>query len=107
MLAIAIALMMLSGVAFAEVYSGTTATLSEISICAEADGILESVCVEAGSVIEAGELLAEYQTEKVFASYGTVIGIAEADEDGLYQISIVPKETDSLRLGMTANVRIE
>ena len=74
--------LLLTGVACAEVYTGVTAALTEISVCAESDGVLENVYMEAGSMTETGALLAEYRTEKVFASQdGTVAAIHFAEGD--------------------------
>lgn len=95
MIAAALTLLMLQAFAFAEVYSGVTAALSEIAVCAEADGMLESVCAETGSMIEAGDVLAEYRTEKVFAAQdGTVAAIhyAEGDRCSGTVLEIMPME---------------
>ncbi|MBQ0092018.1 MAG: HlyD family efflux transporter periplasmic adaptor subunit [Clostridiales bacterium] len=81
-IAVLLALSALLGFACAEVYSGVTAAASEIGICAEADGVLERVWAEAGDTVDAGGVLAEYRTEKVFASQdGTVAAIHYAEGD--------------------------
>ena len=98
-----LALLALSGFACAEVYTGVTAAFSEVKICAEADGVLENVCAEAGSMVEAGAALAEYRTGKIFAAQdGTVAAVhaAEGDRCAGTVLEILP--TEKYRIYCTA-----
>ena len=95
MIAAVLALLALQGFACAEVYSGVTTAVSEIAVCAESDGVLAHVYVQNGSRIEAGETLAEYKTEKVFAAQdGTVAAVhyAEGERCGGTVLEIMPME---------------
>lgn len=90
-----IALLALQSVACAEVYAGVTTAFSEVVICAEADGVLESVCMEAGEEIRSGEVIAEYRTQKAFASQdGSVAVIHDhaGDPCGETVLEILPME---------------
>lgn len=73
-------LLALMGFARAEVFTGVTSAASEIKICAEADGVIDAVCAEAGFMIEVGDVLMRYRTEKAFASQdGSVAAIHFTD----------------------------
>lgn len=73
----------------------------------------ESVCVEiAADETQVTQFRKGMRVEITYEAdreetpaYGTVAEIADAD--GSYRVAIVPDETDGLRLGMTAWVRIE
>lgn len=80
MLALAFLLLAFMGIARAEVYVGVTAEISEIPVCADADGLLAAVFKTVGSEVEAGELLAEYQTDRVFAAQDGTVAIVHASE---------------------------
>lgn len=94
-IAMLLALAALCGAACAEAYSGVTAALSEITVCAEADGVLESVLAEAGASVDAGDVLAKYRTNRVFAAQdGTVARIhcAEGAQCSGTALEIMPME---------------
>lgn len=89
------ALLALQSLACAEVYTGVTTATSEIAICAEADGVLADVYAEAGEEVLAGDVLAEYRTEKTFASQdGSVAVIHDraGDPCGEAVLEIMPME---------------
>lgn len=81
--ALMLALAALSAPALAEVYEGTTVTLSTLAVTAEASGVVEALDVQAGQRVAAGDRLASLRSEKTFASQdGTVSLIyAEAGDD--------------------------
>ena len=89
------ALLCLSCAARAEAYTGVTTAVVEIPVCAEADGVLARVFAETGAVVDAGDILAEYRTEKVFAAQdGTVAAIhaREGDRVSGTALEIMPME---------------
>ncbi len=72
----ALALACLTGGALAEVYDGVTVAAATEAVPAESGGTVETACVQAGSVVAQGELLAGLRTRKVFAAEdGTVARI--------------------------------
>ena len=95
MIAILAAWLALQCFACAEVYSGVTTALSEIKVCAEADGVLEHVYAEEGAAVKAGDLLAEYQTDKFFASQDGRVAALHCDvgdQCGESVLEIMPME---------------
>ena len=89
------ALIWLTFAACAEAYTGVTTAGEEIPVCAEADGVLAHILARTGEAVEAGDILAEYRTEKVFAAQdGTVAAIhaAEGDRVSGTALEIMPME---------------
>ena len=74
------ALLMLNSTALAETYEGTTAAASTTAVEAESGGILQSMNVLPGSVVESGDILCEVSTTKVFATEDGVVGSISASE---------------------------
>lgn len=58
------------------VYAGEVVAAQEVNVLAPADGTIESYAVQAGERIAAGDLVATYETEKVYATGdGTVAAV--------------------------------
>ncbi len=74
-----IALLMLSVSAMAETYEGKTAAAGSLSVEAESGGILETLNVLPGSYVQAGTVLAEIATTKVFATQDGVVANLTAE----------------------------
>lgn len=66
--------------ALAEVYSGVTVALQTQTILAETSGTLESINVISGEQIDSGDILATFQTTKVFANQDGHIARILAEE---------------------------
>lgn len=73
------ALLMVSA-AKAEVYEGTTVPTAYVQVTAETSGILQTLNVGVGSLVEEGDVLASVSTAKVFAKHdGTVVRTEAAE----------------------------
>lgn len=71
--------LLLPASALAEVYEGTTAALSAVTVAAERAGVV-GAAVEAGSRVEAGDALAELKPERAFASQDGKVSLVYAGE---------------------------
>lgn len=76
-----LAMAFISAPALAEVYAGTTVATRTVPVTAEAAGVLQSLNAEIGMQVSRGDVLAEYRTEKVFASQDGTIARIQASED--------------------------
>ena len=72
--------LMLTASALAEAYEGTTALLSTVVVTASASGIVQSLDVEVGSRVEAGEAMVSLKPERVFAAQDGSISLVNATE---------------------------
>ena len=72
--------LMLTASALAEAYEGTTALLSTAVVTASASGIVQSLDVEVGSRVEAGEAMVSLKPERVFAAQDGSISLVNATE---------------------------
>jgi biotin carboxyl carrier protein len=72
--------LMLTASALAEAYEGTTALMSTAVVTAAASGIVQSLDVEVGSRVEAGEVMASLKPERVFAAQDGSISLVNATE---------------------------
>ncbi len=72
-------LAMLIPTACAEVYEGTTVAASSQVIEAGSSGVLETLNVEAGDAVTAGDVIGNLRAQKVFASQDGVVAVLEAD----------------------------
>lgn len=82
------AMTLLTGSASALSFSGSVAAREEIEIYAPIGGTVEKVNVEAGQRVEAGDVIAELSTSKVYASEdGVVTGVFGAPGDSAETIA--------------------
>ena len=72
--------LMLTASALAEAYEGTTTLLSTAVVTASASGIVQSLDVEVGSRVEAGEAMVSLKSERVFAAQDGSISLVNATE---------------------------
>ncbi len=80
MLPCVLAGLLLVSAAQADVYEGTTAPAAYVQVTAETDGILQTLNVGVGSLVEEGDVLASVSTAKVFAKHdGTVVKTEAAE----------------------------
>ena len=75
-----LALSLLAAPALAEVYEGTTAALSTVTVLADRGGAIESVPVRAGQRVEAGQALCLTRPEKAFASQDGTVSLIYAEQ---------------------------
>lgn len=81
-LAGALAVLMMTSAALAEVYEGTAVATASYAVTAPAGGTLRELQVAAGDVVEAGDTLASIGTKRVFATQdGTIarIGVQQGE----------------------------
>lgn len=75
-----LAALLLVSAAQAEVYEGTTASAAYVQVTAETSGILQTLNVGVGSLVEDGDVLASVSTAKVFAKNDGTVARTEAAE---------------------------
>lgn len=95
LLACVLAVCMMTSTALAEVYEGTVAAASEITVTSASSGVLEAMNVEKGSTVSRGDVLGNIRTTRVFATQdGTVANIAvcEGEEISGTVMEIYPSE---------------
>lgn len=87
--AMAAALMLLPGSALAEVsFEGTVSSAGTRVVSAPFGGTVGSVSVKAGDRVQAGDMVAEVETTKVYAPQsGTITGIFAQEGDALAEVS--------------------
>lgn len=72
--------LLLGASALAEVYEGTTAALSTLAVTAETSGLLQSIDIEAGSHVNAGDALMSMKPERVYAAGDGSVSLVNARE---------------------------
>ena len=70
--------LLLSATALAEVYEGTTAALSTVTVAAETSGLVQEIDAAAGSHVDAGEALVSMKPERVFATQDGTVSMVNA-----------------------------
>ena len=75
-----LALLLIAAPAIAEVFTGTTVVRNALPITADAGGILEEMCVQPGSVVKEGDVIARLRTKKVFATQNGTVARIHAKE---------------------------
>ena len=75
-----LAALMLISAAHAEVYEGTTAAASSLQVTAETGGLLQTLNVSVGSIVQQGDVLASVSTTKVFALQDGTVARTEVKE---------------------------
>ena len=77
LLTLALALL-LPATALAEVYEGTTAALSTVTVTAGTSGLVQGIDAAAGSRVDAGDALVSLKAERVFASQDGTVSLVNA-----------------------------
>ena len=77
LLTLALALL-LPTTALAEVYEGTTAALSTVTVTAGTSGLVQGIDAVAGSRVDAGDALVSLKAERVFASQDGTVSLVNA-----------------------------
>lgn len=78
-LSAALALLMLTVPALAEVFTGTSVAHGTTTLVADSAGILEEICMQTGCRVEAGAVLAQLRTTKVFATQDGTVSRIQAE----------------------------